>query len=197
MFPHSQHSFLDFAVFRFEDVCVKVQEGMDGYLRTAALEKKAGIEATFRWLRRRKISICLLTDYSREAFFLLLERLDWGVGEEEFIQMAVVEESNKVNPIQLAFESAGLRAAQQAIVVVDTPRLLQCATAVGTHFVFGVTNGRSSYRDLAPEPFRTLLDSVLQLPNYLLRNLPGENLNPALRGGERSEPPRLWYPSIG
>lgn len=197
MFPVSHHRFLELAVFRFEDVCVDIQEDMAGFLRTAALEKKAGIEATFRWLRRRQISICLLTDFNREDFFLLLDRLGWQIAEDELVQLAIVEQQRKPNPIRLACEAVGLTTSLQALAVVDSPRLLHCATAAGAHLVYGVTNGRSAYRELAAEPFRALLDSAIQLPDHLLRNLPSDHLHPRLSPQDRSTPPRLWYPSLG
>lgn len=193
--PTQPPRFLELAIFRFEDVCVDIQDDMDGYLRTAALEKKAGIEATFRWLRRRRIAVCLLTDYGREDFFMLLGRLGWSLGEDQIIQMAVLDQSRKPNPVRLAIDAAGLANARQAMVVIDIPRLLHCATAAGVHLVFGVTNGRGTYRELAGEPFRCLLDSTLQLPDYLLRSLPDGLFRPRRAGEKRSGPPRLWYPS--
>lgn len=183
--------FLELAVFRFEDVCVRVQDGMGAYLRTAALEKKPGVEATFRWLRRRGVRVCLLTDYGREELSVLLGRLGWGIGEEELIQLAVVEQQQKPNAVRVALKASGLVSASQAIVVVDTPQLLKCAIVAGAHLVFGVTNGSSSYQDLALEPFRALLDSALQLPNYLLQQLPAGEIPSAV--GQLPGPPRLWY----
>jgi len=193
--PASPHRFLELAIFRFEDVCIDIQDDMDGYLRTAALKKKAGIEATFRWLQRRQISVCVLTDYGREDFFLLMGRLDWTLGEDQLIQMAVLDQSRKPNPVRLAIDAAGLANARQALVVVDTPRLLHCATTAGAHLIFGVTNGRSTYRQLAAEPFQSLLDSTLQLPDYLLSNLPEGLFRPQRINESFSGPPRLLYPS--
>lgn len=189
--------FLELAIFRFEDICIDVQEGMEGFLKTAAIEKKSGIEATMKWLRRRQVRIALLTDYDRDDLLVLLDRLGWGIAEDQLIQIVVLGQGRKVNPVKLAFEAAGVASPQQALLVADTSRLLYCATAAGLHLVFGVTNGRSTYLNLAQEPFRALLDSTLQLPNYLLRNLPEENPYPFARQESRNEPPRLWYPASG
>lgn len=189
--------FLELAIFRFEDVCVNVQEGMDGYLKTAALEKKTGIEDTLRWLRRRQVSICLLTDYGRENLFLLLERIGWGIGEDALVQMVIVNQDRKANPVRLAFDAAGLQSTHQALVVADTSRLLHCATTTGLHLVFGVTNGRSTYQDLALEPFRALLDSAVQLPNHLLQTLPEEGITKSASIKGLNDPPRLRYNAAG
>lgn len=188
-FPLTSPRYLELAVFRFEDVCVMVQDDMKGYLRTAALEKKVGVEATFRWLRRRNVNICLLTDFNRDDFLLLISRLGWSVGEQELIQLVVLRESEKENPVRMAYESAGLRSPRQAIVVVDSPRLLHCARTTGSSLVFGVTNGKRNYRELADQPFRTLLDGIIQLPNYLLSRLPEEQqAHPAGDGYGGSSP---------
>ena len=187
--------FLELAIFRFEDVCINVQEGMEGYLKTAALERKGGVEATIRWLRRRGVKIALLTDYNRADFFLLLDRLGWGVGEDQLIQVVVLGQGQKANPVKLAYESIGVRSPKQVLLLADTVRLLHCATSAGLHLVFGVTNGRTSYNDLAREPFKALLDSTLQLPDYLLRNLPEEMPKRLMASGGRRNPPRLWFPA--
>lgn len=189
--------FLELAIFRFEDVCVNVQQGMEGYLKTAALEKKAGVEATMRWLRRRGVRIALVTHYDREELSILLERLEWGVGEDQLIQLAVLKQKNQSNSVKLAFETSGVESVQQVLLVTDNDELLRQGQAVGIDLVFGVTNGGSTYQSLAQEPFYALLDSTVQLPNYLLQNLPENNLYAFRDGAERNSPPRLWYPASG
>ncbi len=193
MQPSDTSRFVELAIFRFEDVCVRVQDGMEGYLKTAALEKQAGIEDTLRWLRRRQVRVCVLTDYDRDDFFLLLDRLGWKIGEDALIQMAVVNQDRKANPVRKALEASGLRAAQQAIVVADTVRLLHCAITTGLHLVFGLTNGKSAYQELALEPFRALLDSPVQLPNYLLQTLPEDGFGKSVSVKGLNRPPRLRY----
>ena len=197
MFPPPHRQFLELAIFRFEDVCIEVQAGMDGFLRTAALEVKPGVEAVFRWLRRRGVGICLLTDYCREDFTLLLDRLGWSLGQEGTVHLAVAGQSDKPNPVRTAIDAAGLISGAAALVVSDTVRLLECARASGCRIVFGVMNGSSSYPELAASPFGVLLDNALQLPDHLLRMLPDDS---GLSGSGRTRggsPPRLWYPTAG
>jgi len=182
---------IQLAIFRLEDVCVRVQEGMNGYLRTAALAKSDQIEATFRWLRKRGVRICLLSNYSREDTEVLLNRLDWEVGEDGYIQLVVLHQQNKENPVLLATEHANLPDATRAVLIADTPRLLRCAYRMQAHFVIGVTNGSHRYESLASEPHHALLDSPLQLPNFLLRHLPGAEERRLGDWRESSELPRL------
>ncbi|MEO0732049.1 MAG: hypothetical protein AAFZ52_04395 [Bacteroidota bacterium] len=163
---------LQLAIFRLEDVCVRVQHGMERYLRTAALAKSPEIEATFRWFRKRGVPVCLLSGYDRAATEILLNRLDWEVGEDGFVQMVILQEGILANPIQRAIDHAGLVDARKAVVLVDEPRLLRCAQTEQARFILGLTNGSHAYQTLADEPHHALLDSLLQLPNFLLRHLP-------------------------
>lgn len=197
MFSSSFNRFLQLAIFRLEDVCVRVQEGMEGFVKTAALEKSPGIEATFRWLRRRGVRICVLSGYNREDTEILLDRLDWEVGEDGFLQLVILNEATKQNPIELAIESAGLLWPSAVTVVVDTPRLLQCGRDTKCRFVLGVTNGSHTYELLANEPHHSMLDSTLQLPDFLLRQLPeGEEHSMTIRSLSPDKERAPWSRSM-
>jgi len=163
---------LQLAIFRLEDVCVRVQDGMEGFLRTAALEKTAQIEATFRWLRKRGVRVALISDAARPDAEILLERLNWRVGEEEPVQFVLTGQAAKHNPIRRVLDLAGLPNGRAVLSVFDTPRLLWLAHGAGLRFNLGVTNGRTSYAELATVPRYALLDEPVQLPNFLLEHLP-------------------------
>ncbi len=186
---------LQLAIFRLNDMCVAVQEDMYGYLPTASLEKMPGVEATFSWLRKRGVRICLLSDFDREQTLLLLRRLEWTVEEDGTIQEIITEQQKKENPIRLAQESACLQNPRFSFATVDTPRLLRLANQAHVHFNVAVCNGRHSYNELAVEPHHAMLDSLLQLPNFLLEHLPesqtGKVISPA--SGRRILP-RLRLP---
>ncbi len=171
---------LELAIFSLEDVCVRVQRGMDAHLKTAALVKSDGVDAVFRWLRKRGIKVCLLSRRDQAATELLLERLEWNCGEDECFQHIIFDHRELSNPIQAALEHFGLTEASRALVLSDTPRLLQCTTDCRIHFNLGVTNGRTRYDVLVKEPFFHLLDGVLQLPNFLLEHIP--QTSPTVQG---------------
>ncbi|MTB49939.1 HAD family hydrolase [Lewinella sp. W8] len=188
-FPNHEQ-FLQLAIFRLEDVCVRVQEGMESFMRTAALEKAAEIEATFRWLRRRGVKVCLLSDYDRETTGVLLNRLNWQVEEDRLVQLVITDYENQTNPIQRAMDLAGITSPRCVVLVADTPSLLRLGRTTGVFFNLGVTSGSRSYQALSGEPHRDLLDHPVQLPNYLLANLPDlDNKRPG-HGGI----PRLMLP---
>lgn len=169
---HADWPPLEVAIFHLQDVCVYVQSGMHDRLRTAGLEKAPEIEATFRWLSKRKIRIILLSDFDREQTAILLERLGWAVGPGEIVECVVIGQQLCINPVQRALEAGGALDPRKAVVVVDTPELLRSAHAAQIHFNLGVTSGRCSYHTLQSADYLTLLDTPLQLVNFLLNQLP-------------------------
>ncbi len=163
---------LQLAIFHLNDMCVGVQEDMDGYLPTASLEKMPGVEAIFAWLRRRGVRICLLSDFNRADTILLLDRLQWSVEEDGIVQEVITDQLCKDNPVRMAQENAGLQNPRFSFTAVDTPRLLHLASQAHVHFNVAVCNGRHAYNELAVAPHHAMLDSLLQLPNFLLEHLP-------------------------
>ena len=152
---------------------MRVQRGMRSRLRTAALEPSPDIEAVFRWLGKRNIQVVLLSNYGIEQTGILLNRLGWAVGPDALITAAVVDIKNQANPVHRALEVAGLSSPGAAIVVVDTPDLLDAAARCHVNYSFGVTSGLSSYQTLQGHACRALLDNPVQLVNYLVTELPG------------------------
>ena len=163
---------LQLAVFHLNDLCVVVQEGMDNYLATAALEIQPGTEATFTWLRRRGVRICLLSDYGKRQTQLLLRRLCWTVAEDGTVQQLITHQQRRANPVALAQEHAALADPRLSMAVVDTPALLRQARAAGVHLNLAVCNGRAAYHQLAVVPHDGMLDNLRQLPNFVLQHLP-------------------------
>lgn len=186
---------LQLAVFRLNDMCVGVQEGMDAFLTTASLERMPGVEAIFSWLRRREVRICLLSDYGRADSLLLLERLGWTVDEDGTVQEIITEQQGKDNPVRLAQEHAGLLHPGQCFTVVDTPQLLRQSCAARVHFNLAICNGRHSYTELAVAPHHAMLDSLVQLPNFLLEHLPElPSVHKVTASDRRGLLPRLRLP---
>ncbi|MCX8209407.1 MAG: hypothetical protein ACJATN_002047 [Neolewinella sp.] len=188
------NQYLQLGIFRLEDVCVRVQDGMTGFLRTAALEKNPEIEATFRWLRKRKIRIALISDSNREDTEILLDRLDWRVGEDELIQLVLTDQEEEKNPVRKILDLANLPDGHLAFSLLDTPRLLQAAHFSEVHFNLGVMNGRCNYAELNGTPHHALLDGAVQLPDFLLKNLPAVNPLADQPVRSRVRLPLLWLP---
>lgn len=177
-----QSSYLQLGIFRLQDECVRIQEGMENFIRTAALEKVPQIEAIFRWLRKRNIQIALISDQDRPTTEILLERLNWRVGEEELLQFVLTNQHQKDNPVADVIELAGLPDGRLVFSLFDTPRLLLAARESNVHLSLGVTNGLYGYAKLSTVPHHGLLDGPIQLPNYLLEQVSPHSGLPQVRG---------------
>lgn len=159
-------------ILRLEDVCVRVQDDMDNYLRTAALEPTPGAEACLKWLRKRGCEVGLLSDASPDGARLVLNRLGWGMGPGGLVQHLVGNQATHPDPIADLLAASGPDGNRRVCSVFDTPRLLALAAAHRPYFNLGVTNGRCPFETLAAAPAQHLLDNLVQLPNFLLQHLP-------------------------
>jgi phosphoglycolate phosphatase-like HAD superfamily hydrolase len=169
---NSKAVFISHAVFRLLDTCVVLQDEMEGFYKTASLEKVSGIENVFKWLRKRGIKICLYSDLNVEDTKLILDRLGWSVSWEEDptsqINLVMASDSSVSNPIKHMLEVSGSIASSSVVSFGDTVRFLQWSWEANTLLNVAVTYGSESYRDLATAPHHGLLDSILETPNFLL-----------------------------
>ena len=141
---------------------------MQRFIRTAALEKSPGVEATLKWLRRRRIRVALLADANQEEVCTILDRLNWRIGENELIQIVIPEQGTQPDPFAQVLELCEPIERRQVLSVSDTPRLLELAARQQIRLNLGVTNGRCAYPELSAAPVHQLLDGIIQLPNYLV-----------------------------
>lgn len=162
-------------VFRLLDTCILLQDDMAGYYKTAALEKIHGVEHIFRWFRKRGVQICLVSDLNKTDTLLILDRLGWSLGEgpseNELIDWVIVPTYKGSNPFLRLTELLDDLSTQQIIAVADSPELLQFAKQAAISYTIGVTYGTSSYQTLASLGCNKLIDSLLELPDYLLQEM--------------------------
>ncbi len=160
-------------ILPLEDVAVYVQEDMREFLRTAALEPAPGMPAVLNWLRRRNIHVTLLTYLPWADVELILQRLGWqradSTGAEIFGTASVYD---RLLPIVDETDFAALVAREEdtatCLVMSDRPTLLNAAKQADCGQVLGMLNGRSNYQQLIQARHDGLLESPLQLPNYLI-----------------------------
>ncbi len=183
---------LELVIFRLRDVCVRVQSDLKKYLRTAAIEPRVRIRATFEWLRKRDVRICLLSDFNRSETELLLARLGWEVGPDALVQLVLTDQRSHRNPVRYVHEQLEMENGARTVVVADTPKLLREGEREGCPFLIGICNGKSSYQQLLDAPHHVLLDHTLQLPNYLLQNLPESGSDGGVRTRSLAGLPLLW-----
>ena len=182
---HTEPLYLNLAILRLVDVCVRVQDGMEDFLATAGVEVVPRAENVLTWLRKRGVQTVLLSDYEEARTQVLMNRVNWGVGEDALAQHVVYDYRQYENPVARATQLAGLPDARTAFVLADRPELLSQGHWVETYFNIGVTNGCCSYYELARAPHHGLLEDVRELPNFLIEHLPESGRGERAPAGER------------
>lgn len=176
-------------VYRLEDTCVRIQEGMEEYYRTASLEAAAGIIPVFRWFARRGVNNILFTELSVANLEIILDRLGWN-------SQFCVENKIKIlpfnaqaqNPFRALIEQLNLESGRQLITVGDTPEFLNNSWAAGVKINLGVAYGSCNYQQLEAVPNIGVLDSILQLPNFIIEN--------GISQEKQQQPPKSTFPSF-
>lgn len=160
------------AIFRLRDTCVRVQDDMEDYFRTAAVEVVDGVVTVFRWFARRGVENVLLTEFSPENTAIIIERLGWDQAflEEHKIRILPYNKQEQGNPFGGLIEKLELRNGRQLISIGDTPAFLNYSWAAGVRINVAVTYGSSSYHQLSEAPQSGMLDSILQLPSFIIEH---------------------------
>lgn len=146
---------------------------MQGFYQTAALEKIPQIDFIFSWLRKRAVSICLISDFSREDTETILRRLSWHPSTEGSPIDAIILR-RQLAPAQIFSRAAqllGLPDCSTSIALADQTDLLRGAAASRCLLNIGLNYGETNAREIAKAPLNTQLDAIVELPNYLLQHL--------------------------
>ncbi|MEM8585575.1 MAG: hypothetical protein AAGF87_14955 [Bacteroidota bacterium] len=161
------------AIFRLADCCARIQEDMSGYYNTAAIEKVPQIEFIFRWLRRRNISICLISDFNRADTEQILSRLGWQPDQDQSLIDAIIIKSKRTagEILTEVCNLFGLADCQKVISLFDKVELLKAAWQHNCLLSIGLNYGSTTPRELSRVEQHILLDSIIELPNYLTRIL--------------------------
>ncbi len=186
------------AAFRLLDTCILLQDDMAGYYKTAALEKVHGVEQIFRWFRKRGVQICLVSDLSMEDTQIVLQRLGWSPQEdnelEDLVDYILINHQKTSNPlIRLQSLIDGLQS-QQIICIADSLDMLQWARQASVQYCIGVSYGSTPYKTLAQLNCSKILDSLLELPSYLLQEMIRFD---DYKQGMPNKPMRLRLPFLG
>ncbi|MEM6397624.1 MAG: hypothetical protein AAF741_14845 [Bacteroidota bacterium] len=161
------------AIFRLTGCCAYIQEDMSGYYRTAAIEKVTQIEFIFKWLNQRGISICLISDYNRIDTQHILDRLSWSPKSESSYIDAVLIRGNRSALLCLreVAQLYGFQNLRSGICLFDQLVLLEASWRLESLLTIGLTYGSTPPRILAQKPHHILLDSIVELPNFITRKL--------------------------
>lgn len=169
---NSKNAFVSHAVFRLLDTCVVLQDDMEGFYKTASLEKVRGIENVFRWLNTRGVKVCLYSDLNLADTQLILDRLKWQVSWENdaaaLVNLVMAKDPSLSNPIEHLINISGATHPNRVVTFGDTVQFLEWSWETKVLLNIAVTYGSESYQSLAVAPHHGMLDSVLEVPNFLL-----------------------------
>ncbi|WP_159698214.1 phosphonatase-like hydrolase [Arthrobacter sp. 18067] len=152
------------AFIRFKELLVEFYDANP----PVALE---GVEDAFRELRRQGIKVALTTGFSRDVAEPLLERLGWGVGDDNLLDAVVCSDevaAGRPAPhmIHRAMELTGVQDVRAVIAAGDTVNDLAAANNAGVTAV-GVLTGKLGREDLAAHPHHHILAGVKDIPALL------------------------------
>ncbi|MGO4144627.1 phosphonatase-like hydrolase [Paenarthrobacter sp. YAF11_1] len=130
-----------------------------------------GVEDAFRELRRQGIKVALTTGFSRDVAEPLLQRLGWGVGDDNLLDAVVCSDevaAGRPAPhmIHRAMELTGVQDVRAVMAAGDTVNDLAAANNAGVTAV-GVLTGKLGREDLAAHPHHHILAGVKDIPALL------------------------------
>lgn len=174
---------------------------MQDFLHTAALEAIPEVLSVFRWLRRRGVSIILVSELPVQETQIVLRRLGWQTGNspQHLIQSIHYQQLDE-NPISTIIADRDKLQPKQLVTIGDTQQFLKWSAEAGVLLNIGVTYGTHSVQQLKQAAHQVLLDNVLQLPDYLISSVimqdPLQRSGTKLGSGavQRSQPLRLRLP---
>ena len=133
-----------------------------------------GVPEAIAALRASGVTVARTTGFSRDIAEPLLKGLGWtvGAGSTNTIDAVVCADdvaAGRPAPYMIfrAMEATGVLDVARVAVVGDTVVDLRAGTNAGARIVAGVSTGKLTHADLAPQPHTHLLASVADLPGVI------------------------------
>jgi phosphonatase-like hydrolase len=129
-----------------------------------------GAIPTMRWFRSRNVPVVLATGFDRDLAEFLVARLGWG---GDLVTAIVADDDvrqGRPEPdlILRAMEWTATRDPSVVLVAGDTTADLIAASKAGVGTIIGVLSGAHPRARLVDHPHTVLLDSVADIPEWLL-----------------------------
>lgn len=158
------------------------KEILERYYKTHPVMPVEGVLDTFQWLREHQIKIALNTGFYRTITDIILDKLGWSKGLDEWhvgggpgsiIDCSIAsDEVPRGRPapdmIRKIMKLLDVNSPEQVVKVGDTPVDLLEGKNAGCRLTLGVVNGTHSAEALNALVNDGLLESVTDLPAYLL-----------------------------
>ena len=142
---------------------------------TAPVQPITGAEETFSWLRGRGISVALTTGFDRELVDLLLARVGWtGTLDAVVCDDDVAHGRPAPDLILEAMHRTKTEHTASVVAVGDTTADLEAARQAEVGCAVGVLSGAHEEAMLRQIPHDAILESVADLPRFLMANRTAE-----------------------
>ncbi|HZQ69441.1 MAG TPA: phosphonatase-like hydrolase [Terriglobales bacterium] len=153
---------------KVEKTYADFRQALENHYQANGVIPIAGAEATFRWLRERKILIATTTGFYREIADFILKEAGWFATFNANVTSSDVAKGRPAPDMILrAMEATGVASPSQVVNVGDTPLDLQAGTNAGAAGVIGVLTGAHAEERLRREPHTHIIPSVADLPALL------------------------------
>ena len=151
---------------RAEEAYTSFQAGLRARYENGGVSAIDGAEATFAWLKTRRIRIALNTGFDRTITKLLLDALAWTAAVADAVVCGDDVAHGRPAPdlIFRAMERCGVSNAGAVANVGDTVLDLRAGHRAGVRLNVGVLTGAHGRELMETAPHTHLLDSVSELP---------------------------------
>jgi phosphonatase-like hydrolase len=134
----------------------------------------------FQYLKANNIKIALTTGFYRKVTNIILEKLGWDFGldknakgtEKSIIDLSIASDEvkhgrPKPDMILKAMEVMNIQNPQNVITIGDTPSDILAGDAAGIGYVFAITNGTHSQKQLEQYYPQYMVSSLLELKEFI------------------------------
>lgn len=148
-------------------------EILENHYLTFGAQPTEGCLELFKYLKENNIKIALTTGFYRKVTNIILKKLGWHIGldanaignENSIIDLSVASDEvlhgrPKPDMVQKAIEILGVKKLDNVVTIGDTPSDILAGDAANVGYVFAITNGTHSQKQLEP-----------YFPQYMVHNL--------------------------
>jgi phosphonatase-like hydrolase len=152
------------------------------YLTHGALPTDGCLEL-FQYLKENNIKIALTTGFYRKVTNIILEKLGWHIGldyqakgnSESIIDLSIASDEvahgrPKPDMVLKAIEIFGIKNLENVLTIGDTPSDILAGDSAGVGYVFAITNGTHSAKQLEPYFPQYMVDSLFELKDFIQNN---------------------------
>lgn len=158
-------------------------EILENHYLTHGAQPTEGCLELFKYLKENNIKIALTTGFYRKVTNIILEKLGWHIGldgqakgnSESIIDLSIASDEvahgrPKPDMVLKAIEIFGIKNLENVLTIGDTPSDILSGDSAGIGYVFAITNGTHSAKQLEPYYPQYMIDSLFELKDFIQNN---------------------------